>query len=427
MQHQEHPVRLVVRDDLVRNRVTVFFRLILAIPHLIWITLWTILMVVVVIANWFVALVTGSPHAALHRLTCSYIRYGVHLNAYIYLVGNPYPGFVGEESEYPIDLRLPDVAPQARWKTFFRLFLAVPSLIMASALGGGGAFNYTSRSGRGRYYGAGGRGALAVTCAFFGWFASMFQGRMPKGLRDAAAYGVGYGAQVAAFLLLVTERYPDADPTAMLVDVGRPPEHVVRLVGDADDLRLSRLTVFFRLLLVIPHAIWLLLWGIATLIAVIMNWFATWFSGESAPALHGFISRYVRYQLHVSAFFYLVANPMPAFGGRQGSYPIDLELPGPGRQNRWKTVFRLFLVIPAFAISSALSYGLLATAFLTWFVGLARGAAPWGLRNFAAYALRYQAQVYAYFFILTDVYPHASPLEGAPTPEHEFAEAAAAA
>ena len=55
-----------------------------------------------------------------------------------------------------------------------------------------------------------------------------------------------------------------------------------------------------------------------------------------------------------------------------------------------------------------------------------KGSAPWGLRNLAAYALRYDAQTAAYFLLITDAYPHASPLEGAPTPQHEFAEAEAA-
>ena len=31
-----HPIRLVVTDDLQRNRLTSFFRLIVAIPHLVW-------------------------------------------------------------------------------------------------------------------------------------------------------------------------------------------------------------------------------------------------------------------------------------------------------------------------------------------------------------------------------------------------------
>jgi Domain of unknown function (DUF4389) len=423
-----HPVRLVVEDDLERNRVTVFFRLILAIPHFIWIFLWTIGMVFVSIANWFVTLVTGRPATSLYGWTCAYVRYSTHLNAYVYLAANPYPGFMGEEGEYPIDLRLPESGPQARWKTFFRIFLVLPAFVLATALGGGGGFTYTSRSGGGsRLAGISARGALSGTCAVLGWFAILARGRMPKGLRDASAYGIGYGAQTLAYLLFVTDRYPDADPTAMLEGVDRPPEHVVRLVGDADDLRFSRVTVFFRLLIAVPHIAWLVLWGIATFFAVIANWFVILFTGTPASGLHAFVSRYVRYQLHVYAFIYLVANPFPGFDGATGRYPIDLVLPAVTRQNRWTAGFRILLAVPALVIGSALGYGLAIAAVLTWFVALARGAAPWGLRNYSAYALRYSAQANAYVALLTDVYPHASPLEGAPTPEHEFAEVAVAA
>lgn len=424
--HEPHPVRVVVEDDLARSRLTVFLRLLLAIPHLIWISIWSLGMFFVVFLNWFVTLFAGRPSARFHGWTCAYVRYGTHLNAYIYLAANPYPGFIGEEGEYPIDLRLPPVERQSRWKTLFRIFLAIPALFLASALGGGFTTTGYSRSNSTSYSAAGGRGALSATCAILGWFASLARGRMPKGLRDASAYGIGYGAQTLAYLLLVTDRYPDADPTAMLGGVDRPPEHVIRLVGDADDLRFSRLTVFFRLPLAIPHVVWLLLWGIATFVAVVVNWFVTLFRGTPARRLHAFVARYVRYQLHVYAFLYLVANPFPGFDGAPGRYPLDLVVPGPARQNRWKTGFRLFLAIPAFLVSAALGYGLTVAAFLTWFVALVRGAAPWGLRNYSAYSLRYQAQVNAYTALLTDAYPHASPLEGAPEPQHEFAEAAAA-
>jgi Domain of unknown function (DUF4389) len=407
-----HPVRLVVRDDLERSRLTVFFRLILAIPQFIWITLWTIGIFFVVLVNWFVTLVAGRPATRLHGWTSAYVRYTVHFNAYLYLTANPYPGFTGEQGEYPIDLELPEPGPQTRWKTLLRLFLVIPALLLATALGGGFSTGYASQRGNSQYSGVAGRGALAATCAILGWFAILARGRMPKGLRDASAYGIGYGAQVAAYLLLVTDRYPNADPTAMLSDVERPPEHVVRLVGDADDLRFSRLTVFFRLPLAIPHILWLLLWGIVVVFAVVANWFVTLFRGTPASALHRFVSRYVRYQLHVYAFLYLVANPFPGFVGAPGSYPLDLVLPEPARQNRWKTGFRIVLAIPALLVDTALGYGLLIAAVLTWFVALFRGAAPWGLRNFSAYVLRYQAQTNAYLALVTDAYPHASPLEG---------------
>jgi Domain of unknown function (DUF4389) len=416
---EPHPVRLVVEDDLKRTRLTVFFRFLLAIPHFIWLLLWTLLTALFAIAMWLATLVMGRPPAWLHRYMCAYVRYSVHLNAYLALAGNPYPPFNGEEGEYPIDVVLPGPAAQSRWKTLVRIFLALPALALSSAFSGSGSFrvSYGSNSAAGSYSGG---GALLTACAVLGWFACLVRGRMPKGLRDAGAYGIGYGAQVLAYLLFVTDRYPNSDPTAILEGVERPPEHPVRLVGEAHDLRRSRVTVFFRLLLALPHIIWLVLWWIPALLAVIANWFVTLVRGTPAGSLHRFLSRFVRYQLHVYAFLYLAANPFPAFGGREGTYPLDLLLPPPGRQNRWKTGFRIVLAIPALIVNGALGWGLLVAAVLTWFAALVKGTAPWGLRNLMAYALRYQAQVNAYGFLLTDAYPHASPLEGAAAPADEL-------
>lgn len=422
-----HPVRLVVEDDLRRNRVTVLFRLILAIPHFIWVFLWTIAAVVVAVILWLATLVTGTPPRPLHRFMCAYLRYQVHLTSYLALAGNPYPGFVGEEGEYPIDVRFPEPAKQRRSSVFVRFLIALPALLLSSALGGSGGGRYGSLNRSNRATGSYGGGALIAACAILGWFASLVQGRMPKGLRDAAAYAIGYSAQAGAYLLLVTDRYPNADPTAILEGVDRPPEHPVRLVGDPHDLRRSRVTVFFRLLLAVPHWIWLYLWGIALVFALIANWFVTLFRGTPSGPLHRFTAAYVRQRLHVLAFVTLTANPFPGFTGEHGRYPLDLELPPASRQNRWKTGFRVVLVVPAALVSLALVGALFWCALLTWFYALVRGSAPWGLRNLAAYALRYDAQTLSYFVLLTDAYPHASPLEGAPTPEHEFAEAAIAA
>jgi hypothetical protein len=79
--------------------------------------------------------------------------------------------------------------------------------------------------------------------------------------------------------------------------------HPIRLVS-TDDGRRSRLTVFFRFLLVIPHWIWLALWAIAAAVVVILNWFATLFAGRSPQGFHDFLARYHRYTTHVSAYGY---------------------------------------------------------------------------------------------------------------------------
>jgi hypothetical protein len=424
----EHPVQLVVEDDLRRNRLTVFFRLILAIPHLIWVFLWSIAIVFVAIVIWVATLVRGRPPSSLHGWACAYVRYLSHLNAYLWLVANPYPGFVGEEGEYPVDVILPPPASQPRWKTLLRVVLAIPAILLSLAVGGrfsfGGSFGRSGgTSGRGYSSSFSGfSGGLATVSSVLGWFASVARGRMPKGLRDAGAYSVGYSAQVVAYLLFVTDRYPNADPTALLEGVERPPVHPVHLVGEAHDLRRSRVLVFFRLPLAIPHVVWLILWSVAAVVVGLINLFVTLFTGTPSAAFHGFLSRYVRYTLHVYAFLYLTANPFPGFAGERGSYPLDVELPGPERQNRWITGFRILLAVPALLVNSVLGWGLTIAAVLTWFAALVTGSAPWGLRNLSAYALRYSAQVNAYIYLLTAAYPHASPLEGAPDAQLSFDE-----
>jgi Domain of unknown function (DUF4389) len=407
---QAHPVQLVVEDDLRRNRLTVFFRILLAIPHLIWLILWSVVAYIAVIVNWFAALIRGHPPAAFHRFLCSYIRYVAHVSAYLWMVGNPYPGFVGEEGEYPIDLTLP-VEPmvQSRWKTLFRAVLVLPAAVLAALLGGSGT---VVQRGKHFVFVLPPTGALLLAVAVLGWWVGVFRGRMPKGFRDAGAFSIGYGAQVLAYSAIITDRYPFADPAALLARVEPPPVHPVHLV-DTGDLRRSRVTVFFRLALFIPHYVVLEIWGIAVFFSVVVNWFITLFRGTPAGPLHRFNSRFVRYAVHVYAFVLLVANPFPGFTGDPGTYPIDLVLPDAARQNRWKTGFRVVLIFPAYIVGYALGLVLYVTAALNWFVGLICGRSPEGLHKVGVYALRYLAQMYAYAYLLTDAYPNASPLEGA--------------
>jgi Domain of unknown function (DUF4389) len=411
---EPHPIRLVVEDDLRRSRLTVFFRLLLAIPHFIWIVLWTIAMVVVAVVNWIAVVVAGRLPGGLHRFTSAYVRYTTHLYAYLYLAANPYPGFLGAEGSYPIDARIDPPARQSRLKAAFRIILAVPAILLMGALvgfgaGGGGG---SGRSGDPDYgsdaaWGAGGTVSALFAAAILAWFACLVLGRMPVGLRDLAAYGLRYLAQTYGYVLLLTDRYPSASPLDPPATQPTPVKPVGLRVED--DLRRSRLTVFFRLLLAIPHLIWLVLWGIVVFLALIVAWFATLALGRLPTTFHRFFSAYLRYETHVFAFLLLVANPFPGFVGAPGSYPIDLEIAPPEKQSRWKTLFRIFLAIPAALLNSALGTPLYLAAIFNWFVGLFLARVPEGLRNLGAYVLRYSAQLYAYLYLLTDSYPYSGP------------------
>jgi uncharacterized membrane protein (DUF485 family) len=197
---------------------------------------------------------------------------------------------------------------------------------------------------------------------------------------------------------------PMAPPPAAPVPA---PDHPVRLVV-TDDLRRNRLTVFFRLILAIPHLVWYVLWSVVAAFAILVNWVATLINGSSPEGLHKFLAAWVRYSTHLTAYLYLVADPFPGFRGRLGTYPVDLEIDGPEPQNRWKTGFRFILAIPALILMSVLQYVIQIIGFLGWFVCLALGRMPQGMRDLSAYCLRFQAQTYAYAAVLTDRYPSLS-------------------
>lgn len=399
----DRPVHLLVSDDLQRSRLTVFFRLLLAIPHLIWLGLWGVVASVAVLLNWFATLIAGRSPDALHDFLAAYIRYAVHVGAYLLLAAEPFPGFLGKPG-YPVDVTIAPSQPQNRWKVGFRIVLAIPALIIGSALVSGSARSY------GLNYSYG----LAGIAALLGWFVALAQSRLPRGLRDLIAYGLSYSAQLDAYLFLLTDVYPDSNPLTALPDLPVRAEDPIELELNAG-LQRSRLTVFFRLLLAIPHLIWLTLWALAAYLSAVVNWFATLVTGVSPLALHRFLTAYVRYQNHVYAYLFLIADPFPGFTGQAGSYPVDVRIEGPRPQNRWKVFFRLFLVLPAFLLDSAYGGLLWAVAFLGWFACLANGRMPVGMRNAGALALRYAAQTSGYMLLLCEAYPYSGPTAQAAT------------
>jgi hypothetical protein len=380
-----------VVEDLHRSRLTVFFRLALSIPHFVWIALWTVVVIVVSIVAGIIVLIRGQLPDGLHRFFTAYIRYSIHVYAYASLAANPFPGFAGAPG-YEIDVEFGPPAPQNRWKTFFRIILVIPALMMASALTGG------ESSG----------GGVLFACALLVWFVAMARGRAPEGLSRLQWYTLHYQAQVGAYALFVTDRYPTTDPERIGVP-WPPPEHPIRLAHQPDDGRRNRLTVFFRLFLALPHFVWLYLWGYLAGLAAIVNWFATLIAGRSPDFLHRFLGAYVRQQTHVYAYLALLANPFPGFVGEPGSYPVDLVIARREDQNRWKTVFRVLLLLPALLVATSLAFAAVLVAVFGWFVALFTGRMPDGLRKLGLFALRYSAQLNAYGLLLTDRYPYAGP------------------
>ena len=177
----DHPIGLIVTDDLQRNRLTVFFRLLLAIPHLIVVGLWAILTDLIVIVAWACGVVMGRVPDGLHNFIGMWLRYATRV-----------PPF-GASGSYPVDVRVDPAETQNRLTVFFRVLLAIPAILLT----------YVFRM-------------VNQIVAFLGWFYCLFTGRMHQGMRDISAWLLRYETQTWGYVLLLTGRYPSLSgaPTA---------------------------------------------------------------------------------------------------------------------------------------------------------------------------------------------------------------------
>jgi hypothetical protein len=168
----------------------------------------------------------------------------------------------------------------------------------------------------------------------------------------------------------------------------------------------SRLTTFFRLILVIPLVIWLLLYGIVAELAIIVAWFAIVITGEYPRGLYNFVSGFTRFATRTLAYTYLLCDPYPSFGGSDDpAYPVRMEFERLEHYSRLKTLFRIILAIPILILRYVMGLLLEIGAVAGWFVILITGKMPRGLFDLMVLANSYTARSDSYIYLLTETYP----------------------
>jgi hypothetical protein len=153
--------------------------------------------------------------------------------------------------------------------------------------------------------------------------------------------------------------------------------------------------------------VWLALWGLAALLALVTGWLVAIVASRLPEELHVFLSAFLRYTTHVYAYAWVAANPFPGFTGAPG-YPVDLVIAPAAQQSRWTTVFRAFLALPACVVSSLLQLAGSLLALIAWVYALVMGRAITRVRDAQLICLRYQTVTAAYVLLLTERYPRFS-------------------
>jgi hypothetical protein len=195
----DYPVSFEVeRQTTERNRLTVAFRPILAIPHVLLVggpgfglgvgsdrtgVLGAVAAVASII-NWFMIVFTGRASEGLLSLQQYYLRWRARALAYEALLRDDYPPF--GDGDYPVSADFPAVIEgRNRWTVGFRFLLMIPQVVVLFFV----------------------LIAWLVT-AIIGWFAVLFTGRYPDGLWQFGEGVMRWILRVEAYLLLLRDEYP---------------------------------------------------------------------------------------------------------------------------------------------------------------------------------------------------------------------------
>lgn len=168
----------------------------------------------------------------------------------------------------------------------------------------------------------------------------------------------------------------------------------------------SRLTVFFRILMVIPHAIVLNFLQIAQLVVTVLAWFSIVIVGKYPSGMYGFSTGMLRWTARVGGYGGLLTGAYPPFSLDDDDYPVRFVVePALTGRNRITTFFRMFMIIPHVVVLYFVMLFVGLITFLAWFAALFSGRVPAGMHGLMAGGLRWQIRLGAYQMLLTDAYP----------------------
>ncbi|HWS35818.1 MAG TPA: DUF4389 domain-containing protein [Actinoplanes sp.] len=201
-----YPLQVDAHRDEALSRWLWLVKWLLLVPHyLALLVLWPGLVVLTLVA-YLCVLVTGRYPAAIRAYNLGVLRWTWRVGYYGYqaLGTDTYPPFtLADVPDYPARLTLAPAEPLPRWLPLVAWLFAVPHMIILGVLNGAA----------GRVGGNGDSvtsGPLSVTVALLliAAVALLITGRYPRGLYDVLIGVARWNLRVAAYLCLLTPRFP---------------------------------------------------------------------------------------------------------------------------------------------------------------------------------------------------------------------------
>ena len=168
---------------------------------------------------------------------------------------------------------------------------------------------------------------------------------------------------------------------------------------------LSRLLIFVKWLLVIPHLFILYALGAVHAVITLIALFAILFTTRYPEGLFKIALGILRWQANVNAYFLLQRDEYPPFSWDAGDYPLTLEVEYPDSLNRWAPLYKWLLAIPNMIVLVVLGFVAFILVFFSWFAILFTGKFPSGLFDFVVGTQRWSLRLNAYIYLMRDEYP----------------------
>jgi Domain of unknown function (DUF4389) len=210
-----HPLRIEGRLDSELSRWLWLVKWLLAIPHFVVLAFLWIGFVLLTIIAFFAILFTGRYPRSIFEFNLGVLRWTWRVAFYTYgaLGTDRYPPFtLAVVADYPAMLELEYPAQLSRGLVLVKWWLlAIPHyLVLGVVIGGGwsgsrGHWNWDDHGGWGGGWGGPGLIGLLV---LFAAIALLFTTRYPRGIFDFVLGLNRWVARVAAYVVLMTDRYP---------------------------------------------------------------------------------------------------------------------------------------------------------------------------------------------------------------------------
>ena len=185
------------------------------------------------------------------------------------------------------DMHLDSPRKTQNWRPLVSWLLAIPHVVIANALGN-----------------------VANLMSIVSWFSIVFTGRMPDGIARFQYMILRYEARAYSYVAFLRQPYPQFEFDMANADSGNDP---LRVDFAPQRSERNRVTVAFRLVLIIPAVIYSVLITVAATLGVIVAAVAVLFTGRWPQGLRTFVLNAGRLTLRVNVYGRLLTDTYPTF------------------------------------------------------------------------------------------------------------------